>query len=206
LDTLFKRAGFNVQKGAILRSNGHSGHGVQIAGLEMFYKHTVKGAPPITVGFPPGVPCPIKTPSQLPVDPCSGVGMNLNAKYRGQITFGQVGALSLALPPTPTPKVPKVPSPSTPPVGHTPGGNVGPGPTNSLPGNGGAGSVPGTGTTTTGSGQGPDVAPTLAGTPQAFLDPFAGLNGRLWWFFPLIAVSLLAIAGRLRTPARLPSE
>lgn len=208
LDTVFKKAGFGIQKAAILRSNSHAGHAVSIAGVEMFYTHTVKGLPPINVGFPPGVPCPIKTPSQLPVDPCAGVGMNLNAKYRGQIALGQVGAISLAQPPVPTPKVPKVPGGSTPPVGNTPGGKVGPGSTGSgLNGGTGTGSsIPGTGSSVSGGQQSPAVAPTLAGDSQSFLDPLAGLGGRLWWFFPLIALSLLALFGRLRFPARLPSE
>jgi hypothetical protein len=30
------------------------------------------------------------------------------------------------------------------------------------------------------------------------------LSGRLWWFFPLAAIGVLALAGRLRIPARFP--
>jgi hypothetical protein len=173
----------------------------------MYYKHTVKGVPPINVGFPPGVPCPIKTPSQLPVDPCAGVGLNLNAKYRGQITLGQVGALSLAQPPAPTPKVPPVPGTSTPPVPGTSNGNVGAGgPTAGGVAGGSSSGVPGTGSTATSPNQTTGAAPQVAQNPQAFSDPFGDLSGRLWWFFPLIALSLLAIAGRFQLPARLPSQ
>jgi hypothetical protein len=203
LDTVLKRAGFGLQQASILRSDSRAGHSVSIAGLELFSKRTVKGAPPVNAGFPPGVPCPIKTPGQLPVDPCAGVALNLNANYRGQIALGQVGAVSLARPPAPTPKVPKVPT-STSPVTNTPrSGNVGTGST----GRGFTGrtgdNLPG-GSAVTSSGKGPSVAPTLAGRSQSFLDPLSGVAGRLWWFFPLIALSLLAIAGRLRLPARLP--
>jgi hypothetical protein len=206
LDTVFKKAGFNVKQAEILRNTGHAGHSVTISGVEMFYKHTVKGTPPINVGFPPGVPCPIKTPSQLPVDPCAGVGLNLNAKYRGQITLGQVGALSLARPPAPTPKVPPVGGSSTPPVpGSQPGANVGGGPTGSGVAGGSTGAVPGSGSTAT-SANGSQAGPEVAQTPQAFGNPFGDLSGRLWWFFPLIAISLLAIAGRFQLPARLPSQ
>jgi hypothetical protein len=205
LDTIFKKASFGLQQASILRSNSHSGHSVSIAGLEMFFKHTVKGLPPLNVGFPPGVPCPL--PSTLPVDPCAGVGFNLNAKYRGQIALGQVGAISLAQPAIPTPKPPTVPVGSAGPnpgggtVGTNPGGGGG------FPTGGGAGGVAGGGSSITSTGQGPSVAsPELAGSTQAFADPFAGLSGRLWWFFPLIAISVLALIGRLRTPARLPSH
>jgi hypothetical protein len=204
IDTIFSKAGFGMKQASILRKNGHIGHTVSIAGLELFYKHPVKGVPPLNVGFPPGVPCPIQAPSQLPVDPCAGVGLNLNAKYRGQIAFGQVGAVSLALPPEKTPSVPVINNSQPPVPGTNSAGPIGGGTGSGFGGRGG--SVPGGGSSVTSTGSGPQTAPQLASNPQSFLDPFGGLNGRLWWFFPLIAIGVLAVAGRFRTPARLPSS
>jgi len=203
LDKVFSGAGFGIKQAAIHRSDGHAGHTVSVAGLELFFKHRVKGTPPITIGLPGGIPCPIEPiTGKLPVDPCAGVGLSLNAKYRGQIALGQVGVVSLAQPGPPNSQPPPIPvdSPST----GTSGGNPGGGPIGGGPSTGGGG-VPG-GTTTVSSGTSPGSPPTVATQTQSYLDPLKGLSGRLWWFFPLIAVSVLALVGRLRTPARLPSQ
>jgi len=206
LDTIFAKADFGLKQASILRSNSRSGHSVSIAGLDMFFKHTVKGVPPLNVGFPPGVPCPL--PSTLPVDPCAGVGFNLNAKYRGQIALGQVGAISLAQPPIPTPKPPKLP-------GGSGGPNPGGGTVGTNPGGGGgfpvrvvapAASRVAARRSRVRARVRRSPHPSSRASTQALADPFAGLSGRLWWFFPLIAISVLALIGRLRIPARLPSH
>lgn len=200
LDTVFKAAGFGIKQASISRSDGHTGHTVTVAGLKLFFKHTVKGTPPVTIGLPQGIPCPIKAiSSKLPVDICAGVGLSLNAKYRGQIALGQVSAVSLAQPASKIPKPPNPPA-STPPGGGT-GGTQSTGSTG-----GGATSFGGTGPTgptsvTPPTGQTP---PAIAASPQSYADPLKGLSGRLWWFFPLAAISVLALAGRLRIPARFP--
>jgi hypothetical protein len=206
LDTIFSKAGFGLKQASIQRSDGHIGHSVSVAGLQLFFTHIVKGTAPITVGLPPGVPCPIKLPSGFPLDPCAGVGFSLNAHYRGQVALGQVGVVSLAQPGTKTPPPP--------PVG---GGGGGGGGTSNGGGNTGIGSTgtgstsPGAGNLNTGpsttTGSGPTVAPpTLANRANSGLDPLSGLGGRLWWFFPLMGLGVLALAGRFRFPARLPSQ
>jgi hypothetical protein len=209
LDTFFHAAGFGIKQASISRSDGHTGHTVSVAGLELFFKHPVTGTPPVTIGLPPGVPCPIAgITSQLPVDPCAGVGLSLNAKYRGQIALGQVGAVSLAQPGDKIPSVPNHPDGG----GKHPGGgghNGG----GSGPSGGGGGLPPvddpgsvGSGPTTVSTDPGDGAPPALAGNAGSVLDPLRGLSGRIWWFFPLIAISVLGLAGRLRTPARLPSQ
>jgi hypothetical protein len=200
LDTAFKTAGFGIKQASISRSTGHTGHTVTVGGLVMFFTHTVKGTPPITIGLPQGVPCPIKgISSKLPVDPCAGVGLPLNAKYRGQIAFGQVSAVSLAQPAT------KIPNPSAPPATTPPGGGNGGTSRTGATGGGSTnfgGTGPGGSTSVTPPiGQTP---PAIAASPQSLSDPLKGLSGRLWWFFPLAAIGVLALAGRLRVPARFP--
>lgn len=201
LDTVFKAAGFGIKQASISRSTGHTGHTVTVGGLVMSFKHTVKGAPPVTIGLPQGVPCPIKAiSSKLPVDPCAGVGLPLNAKYRGQIAFGQVSAVSLAQPASKIPNSPNPPA-STPPDGGGTGGNPGSGSTG-----GGAtnlGGTPPSGSTSVAQPSG-ETPPAIAASSQSYADPLKGLSGRLWWFFPLAAISVLALAGRLRFPARFP--
>jgi hypothetical protein len=199
LDTVFKAAGFGVKQASITRSNGHTGHTVTVAGLEMFFKHTVKGLPPVTIGLPQGIPCPIKSiSSKLPVDICAGVGLSLDAKYRGQIALGQVSAVSLA---QPAAKVPNPPAPPATPAGGGGGGTHGTGSTG-----GGTTSFGGTppGGATSVTPPGGQTPPTIAASPQSLSDPLKGLSGRLWWFFPLAAIGVLALAGRLRIPARFP--
>ena len=82
--------------------------------------------------------------------------------------------------------------------GTTGTGSTGRGPTN-FGGTGPTGST----SITPPSGQTP---PEIAAAPQSFADPLKGLAGRLWWFFPLAAISVLGLAGRLRIPARFPGE
>jgi hypothetical protein len=210
LDAFFKAAGFGLREAKIHRSNASTGHTVTVGGLVLFFDHTVKGAPPLTVGLPSGVPCPIATiSSKLPVDPCAGIGLSFNAKYRGQIALGQVGAVSLA---APADTFPQQPTPD--PTKATTGGGGKGGNSGSGSSSGGSGSIPPVTNPGGGLGGGPTVTgptdngqpPALAGNSTSVFDPLKGLSGRIWWFFPLIALSVLALVGRLRTPARLPSQ
>ena len=170
LDTFFRTAGFGMRRASISRLNGHTGHTVQIAGLEMFFKHTVKGTPPVTVGLPPGVPCPIKgITSGFPVDPCAGIGLSFNAKYRGQIALGQVGAVSLAQPGEKPIKLPTGGHTKNPQNGHDGGNNSG-GNNRGIPNVDDPGGLGG-GPTVTTPGPKRRCAPTIAGLNQALADP-----------------------------------
>jgi hypothetical protein len=205
LNKVLSKAGFGIKLANITRVNNSEGHIVTVNGVEFFFDHTVTGTPPITIGLPNGIPCPIESiTSKLPVDPCAGVGLSLNAKYHGQIALGEASVTSLAAPAAPTP--------STPPI--KPGG---PGPTKTLPPSnpsiGGGGGIPssGGGLPSTGSqaqtGSSPGgSAPTFPSKTVAAADPLAGVSKRLIWFFPLMMIGLLAVVGRLRTPARLPRQ
>jgi hypothetical protein len=44
----------------------------------------------------------------------------------------------------------------------------------------------------------------VARPSRSIADQLAGVSGRLLWFFPLILIGLVSIAGRFRVPARLP--
>jgi hypothetical protein len=200
VDSVFHAAGFTVKQAAIKRHDGHAGHTVEVDGLQLSITHTVKGTHPITIALPPGVPCPL--PHSLPLDVCSGVGLSLNAKYRGQIGLGELTAVSLAQPPD---KQPACCSPGPGPGEKTP--PPGPGPsTGGNPGfSGGGGGNPGT-QSHFGGGGGNDGGATVAGNTYTVADPLSGLQHRIWWFFPLIAISLLSLLGRFRFPARLPSQ
>lgn len=201
LDKLFKKAGFGIKLAQVSRTNTSDGHTVTVDGLQLFFDHTVSKVPQLMLGWPQGIPCPIEPiTSKLPIDPCSGVGYSLDAKYHGLITLGEVSATSRA-DQSPNSTGPGPGTPSSTPTGSTTTGTVpaGSGPTGggSLPPNPGVSSAP--------APQG--SAPTFPGAkPQASSDPLAGVSGRLLWFFPLMMIGLLAIAGRLRTPARLPRQ
>jgi hypothetical protein len=199
-DKVLKTAGLSVKTATIKRADRQTGHNVSLAGLAFVFKHTVKGTTPLTIALPAGVPCPIAPiTSKFPVDPCSGVALSLNAHYTGTIGLGELGVVSLAAPGTPG--------------GNLPGGNV-PGnpstPGSNLPGGTGNGGVPGgpgavAGGPGASSGPAPQVSPPAVARPsRSIADQLAGASGRLLWFFPLILIGLVSIAGRFRVPARLP--
>jgi hypothetical protein len=173
-------------------TNDVNGNSVTAGGLIITYDHTVSGAPPITVAPPQGVPCPVHTPPQYSLpDPCSGLSFNLNAAYHGQITLGEVAVVSRAQPSFAV-------SPGVTPPGGRPGGSpAGPTTNPSIP------NPPVGGQTLTGTQQG-GGPPTIAPTQQQLADQLAGTSHRVLWFFPLFAVGVFALVGRLRTPARLP--
>lgn len=202
LNKVLGKAGFGIKVAQVTRSNGRTGHTVTVNGIKLTFDHTVTGTPPITIGLPNGIPCPIEViTSKLPVDPCAGVGLSLNAKYRGQIALGEVSATSLAAPaggPSnpppigPGPGSTNNPTPSGPTT--TTGGGIPSGPSSGVPSGGGSTTAP--------SGGG--SAPTFPPKTVAAADPLAGVSKRLLWFFPLLMLGVLAVVGRLRTPARLP--
>jgi hypothetical protein len=203
VDAIFKAAGFGLKQASIVRRDGHTGHTVEVNGLQMFFTHTVSGTQPITIGLPAGVPCPL--PHTLPLDPCAGIGLSFNAKYRGQIGLGELNAVSLAQPSDqPNPCCDN----SNQNHHHgTTDGNQSSNNSNSGGSNfgGSDGNLPGTDTnlpSTTPGGQ----PPTLPGSAYTVADPLSGLQHRIWWFFPLIAISVLSLLGRFRFPARLPSQ
>jgi hypothetical protein len=206
LNKLLARAGMGFKQAQITRSDSHVGHTVSVVGLELFFKHTVRGTPPVTVGLPAGVPCPIESiTGKLPVDPCAGIGLSLNGKYRGQVALGQVGVISLAEPAAASPPLPGTGG------GHTPGttSTGGTGSTATGVSSGGSGGLPSGGSgvvSAPGGSKPPAVAVTPTTTAQSLRDPLAGLSHRLLWFFPLLALGVLAVAGRLRTPARFPAQ
>ncbi|MBV9870002.1 MAG: hypothetical protein JO214_05215 [Frankiaceae bacterium] len=204
VDGIFKAAGFGIRQAAVVRHDGQTGHTVEVDGLQLFIKHTVKGAPPVTIGLPQGVPCPL--PHSLPLDACAGVGLPLNAKYRGQIGLGELNAISLAQPAD-------QPTTCCDPTNQHHGGKKNSNPTTG--GSGGSSSFGGGGGSSGGlPGGGSDIStspsdglpPTLPGAAYTLADPLSGLQHRIWWFFPLIAISLLSLLGRFRFPARLPSQ
>jgi len=202
-DKVLKAAGVSVETATIQRKDSNTGRNVSIAGLALVFRHTVKGAPPVTIGLPPGVPCPIAPiTSKLPLDPCAGLSLPLNAKYRGTIGFGEIGVVSKASPGGSGGGVPG---------GGLPGGTTNPG-GGSVPAGGtpGAGGIPGAGGTPGGgSSSGPTPTgspPAVAGKSQTIADQLSGAGRRMLWFFPLIMIGLLAIGGRFRVPARLPSK
>lgn len=207
LNKLLKAAGLSIETASIHRTDNHSGHTVSIAGLALVFKHTVTGTPPVTIGLPAGIPCPIEPiTSKLPVDPCAGLSLSLNAKYRGTIGLGEIGVVTLASPGGSGGGVPGggLPGGSTNPGGGTvpSGGSTGSTGSAGIPG--GPGVTPG-GSSSSGSGsQGPP--PAVAGKPRSVSDQLAGASRRMLWFFPLIMIGLLAIGGRFRVPARLPRK
>ncbi len=203
IEELLKAAGIALKMGSVQRSDNHTGHNVSIAGLALVFKHTVKGTPPITLGLPPGIPCPIEPiTSKLPLDPCAGLALSVNANYTGTIGLGEIGVVSLASPGGSGGGVPG---------GGLPGGTTGQG-AGSVPGGStGPGAIPGgpSGTPggSTSSGPSPSGAqPAVAGQSRTLADQLAGASRRMLWFFPLIMLGLLAIGGRFRVPARLPRK
>jgi hypothetical protein len=192
LNQLLGAAGIHVSLAGVTRTDDDNGHSVAAAGLLITFERTVNGTQPITVAPPPGIPCPEQLKS-FPLDPCSGVSLSLDGKYHGQIALGQVGVVSLAQPGG---------------AGGGPtdcidcGNNGGTPPPDAQPIDGDGGPLPGD--TSTVGGDSTVPPPDVAGSPVALADQLKGVSGRLEWFFPLFALGLFALIGRLRAPARLP--
>jgi hypothetical protein len=186
------KAGVKLSLATVTRKNDVEGHTVAASGLLLTLDRNVSGVQPITVGLPQGVPCPPIIPSSFPVNPCSGVSFSLDGAYHGQIALGQVGVVSLAEPGGDISSVPPSVG-ATPPVGTT-------GPVSGV----GPVTIPPTGPSVV-STEPPGPAPDVAQTQRQMADQLNGVSHRLEWFFPLFAVCLLALLGRFRTPARLPS-
>jgi hypothetical protein len=194
LNKTLKKAGFALKLADVSRKDNSNGHVVTVNGVELTFDRTVSGTPPITIGLPAGIPCPIESiTSKLPVDPCAGVGLSLNAKYHGQVALAQVSVTSLAAPGS---KLPGTTGPGNP-VSAGVGGGLPGGTSQGLPGGSPPSQIAPTGTS---------QAPSFPAKTVAAADPLAGVSKRLLWFFPLMMVGLLGIVGRLRTPARLPRK
>lgn len=192
LDKILGAAGIHVSIAEAKSSNGDTGRTVKAAGLLITFDHTVTGVKPIVIAPPTGIPCPPQF-AALPIDPCAGVSLSLDAAYHGQVALGQVGVVSLANPrasstiPTPTTSTPAT-SPSS-------GPGVGPGSTGPIP------TGPGV---TTSPAPGSSQPPMVAGNQAEAADQLEGASHRLLWFFPLLFVCVLSVLGRFRSPARLP--
>jgi hypothetical protein len=193
LDKTLGAAGIHVSIAEAKSSNADTGHTVKAAGLLITFDRTVTGIKPIVIAPPTGIPCPPQFAS-LPIDPCAGVSLSLDAAYHGQVALGQVGVVSLASPSGSTTPPPITSTPGTGPS-TAPGTGVGPGSTGPIP------PPPGV---TTSPEPGSSVPPVIAGNQAAAADQLKGASHRLLWFFPLFFVALLSIIGRFRTPARLP--
>jgi hypothetical protein len=192
VNQLLGAAGIKVRLAGVTRTDDDNGHSVAAAGLSIVFDRTVSGTPPITVAPPPGIPCPPQL-QNFPLDPCSGVSLSLDGKYHGQIALGQVGVVSMAQPGG---------SVGPPPPGgvDTPGGAGSPGGSALPPGDG---TLPGGGTSVTGGDSTPPP-PVVVGAQRSVADQLKGVSRRLEWFFPLFALGVFALIGRLRAPARLP--
>ena len=192
VNQVLSTAGIKLSLGQVKSTNGDSGHTVSVAGLLITFDRTVKGTPPITIAPPAGVPCPPQL-AALPLDPCSGVSLSLDGVYHGQIGLGQVGVVSMAQPGgiISTVPTPGSTSPSTSPTSDTGVGPLGgpPPPT-----------APTIISTNPATGPGPVIAPGQ----RAVADQLKDVSNRLKWFFPLLAMGLLALLARFRTPSRLP--
>jgi hypothetical protein len=189
------KAGIHLSLAEVKSSNGVDGHTVAASSLKLTFDHTLTGTQPITVAPPTGIPCPPLL-QNFPVDPCSGVSFTLDGAYHGQIALGQVGVVSLAQPGGPAPSVPPPSGTTTPPT--TSPGTVGPGSvgTGPIPPEPGTSTVPVPGST---------QPPMVASEQRTVADQLKGVSHRIEWFFPLLALGLLALIGRFRTPARFPS-
>jgi hypothetical protein len=196
VNQILGKAGIKLSLAQAKSSNSDTGHTVAASSLLLTFDHTLSGVKPIAIAPPTGLPCPPQL-AALPLDPCSGISLSLDGHYHGQVALGQVGVVSLAQPSGATSSVPP-PVGTTPPVGTSPGGagiSSGPGPV----------TIPPTGpTSTTGPSTG-GTAPVVAGNPKQVADQLKGASRRLEWFFPLLALGLLALVGRFRTPSRFPS-
>jgi hypothetical protein len=192
VNQLLGKAGIKISLAKVTRTDDDSGHTVAASSLLFTFDHTVSGVQPIVIAPPQGVPCPIHLPQPFPIDPCSGVSLTLNAHYHGQIALGQVGVVSSAQPGGLDNSVP--PPVGVPSVGPGDGGVPAGGPLPSTP--------PGSELGGPASGSTP---PVIAPHQRQVADQLEDVSGRLEWFFPLFALGLLALIGRLRTPARLPS-
>jgi hypothetical protein len=207
-------AGVELRALGVTTTDDDNGHTSLAQGLLIGFQAPVNGPQPPAIGWPAGVPCPL--PNSLPLDLCSGVGVNLNADYFGQVLLGQAGTISLAQPSAlgGLPTLPAVPLPTAPLPGTGPGS---PAPTSPVTSTGEQG-----GNTTfgppvnnpTGGAPGPAVAAAPGSSPAvavgvrrvAYDDGTRGAAGRLWWLFlPLVLGVVFIVAGRLRSPTRLPS-
>jgi hypothetical protein len=195
VNQLLDAAGIHVSLAGITRTDDDNGHSVAAGGLVITFDRDVKGTQPVTIAPPPGVPCPPQL-QNFPLDPCSGVSLSLDGKYHGQVALGQVGVVSLAQPggggdsPDGCTDCGSDGSPPPPPDGQAIDGDGGP----PLP----------DGDTSTIGGESTVAPPSVAGRSVAVADQLKGVSGRLEWFFPLFAVGIFALIGRLRAPARLP--
>jgi hypothetical protein len=195
LNQLLGAAGIRVALADVTRTDDDNGHTVAASGLSITFDREVKGTQPITIAPPPGIPCPPQL-HDFPLDPCSGVSLSLDGKYHGQISLGQVGVVSMAQPgedfaggTPPGEDGGQLPDGSTPPAGE---GTLPPGDDGSLPG----------GSSMTGGESG--GPPVVASGQQTAADQLKDVSNRLEWFFPLFALGVFALIGRLRVPARLP--
>jgi len=231
LDTALGAAGVTVSLGGVARGDDTRGHSVIATGLTITRAATVAGAPPVSVGLPPGVPCPTTAVpgdplSALPVEPCSGVGLDPNAAYVGSVVLGSVGVTSNvvtddlqdlpalpALPGGPLPAAALSPPPAAP--AATTAAAVSRTTPPALPAVAGAATpAAAVGAAPSGAAGPPAAAPAAASAlpppgplrATATDDPLAGVAGRL----PLLAAGLALgavalLGGRLRrAPARLP--
>ncbi|HWC34063.1 MAG TPA: hypothetical protein VG650_04455 [Mycobacteriales bacterium] len=191
VNQVLKAAGISVSLATVSRTDDANGHTVGAAGLLLTFDHSVSGTPPVTVAPPPGIPCPPQL-QNFPLDPCSGISLSLDGKYHGDIALGQVGVVSMAQPNVSGTS----PSPSGvgPTINPTSGGTT--------TGVGGVPAPGGPAITTTNPPPGP--GPVVAARQQTVADQLKNVSDRLVWFFPLFALGVLALIGRLRVPARLP--
>lgn len=199
VNQILGKAGIHLSIAEAKSSNNDTGHIVKASGLTLTFDHTVTGVRPITIAPPTGIPCPPQL-AALPIDPCAGVSLSLDAAYHGVVALGQIGVVSRADRGGSTVTVP-TPTTSTPATGPTSGSGPGVGPGTGVP-SGPIPSGPGVETTSPPGGSQP---PVIAGQQAEAADQLAGASHRLLWFFPLLFVSVLAILGRFRTPARLPT-
>jgi hypothetical protein len=195
VNQILGKAGIHLSIAATKSSNADTGHTVAASGLLLTFDRTVTGLKPITIAPPTGIPCPPQL-AALPVDPCAGVSLSLDAAYHGQVALGQVGVVSLAAPSGVTSTIP-TPISSTPATSPSSGPGVGPGSVGPVP------PAPGVSTS---PAPGSSQPPLVAGAPQNVADQLKGASHRLLWFFPLLFIGLLSIVGRFRIPARLPTD
>jgi hypothetical protein len=199
INQAFAKAGIKVAFSKATHTDDANGHTVAAYGLIFTYDRGVSRTQPITLTPPAVSTCEQIVYKIIPpgsgLDPCSGVSFTLDGAYHGQVALGQVGIISLAQPGFGTPG-------ATPPVGTPPGttppGGAGPGPGNVTTPPGGP-SVSSTG----GSG-GPPPQVATHGQQVNVADQLGNVSRRLKWFFPLFALGVFALIGRLRIPARLP--
>lgn len=197
INQTFAKAGIKVAFSKATHTDDANGHTVAAYGLIFTYDRKVSDTRPITLSPPAGATCRQIVYKILPpgsgLDPCSGVSFTLDGAYHGQVALGQVGIVSLAQPAFSSGPLP---GGSTPPgTGPTSVTNpAGPGPSSPIP----SGEQ---GTTGPGPSSGP---PLVAGNTRVVADQLGGAAHRLIWFFPLFALGVLALIGRLRIPARLP--